>query len=214
MNKSGFDGFVGFWHNPSEIPMDSTFDIDKAVAAAAYLAKRCRDKRISIFLLLKMMYEAERQALAKWHRPITGDSFASMKKGPVLSRTYDLIKGTVSSANSDMVKWSKYFSPRAGNNIKLIAEPDLDVLSQRETAVLEQSLQKIAALVKKKGLISDALHEEWPEWQDPSKYGRGSIPLSLEDVLSEVLEDESEIEKTVQEIRAVSSAKAALQINA
>src|SRR5438045_2130727 len=156
--------------------MDFVFDIDKAVAAAAYLVKKCRNREISIFLLLKIMYAAERDALAKWHRPITGDSFASMKRGPVLSRTYDLIKGTVSSTNSDMIKWSQLFSARAGNNIRLISEPDLDVLSEREVSVLDQAIREISELIKEKGLISDALHERWPEWKDPYRYGRGSIP--------------------------------------
>lgn len=192
--------------------MDFVFDIDKAVAAAAYLTKKHR-REVSVFLLLKMMYAAERDALAKWHRPITGDSFASMKKGPILSRTYDLIKGTVSSTNSDMVKWSKHFSARAGNNIKLIVEPDFDVLSKIEIEALEEAARKIAALIRRKGLIADTLHEEWPEWKNPVNYGRGSLPLSLEDVLSEIIEDESELEKIVHEIRAVSSAKAALQVS-
>jgi hypothetical protein len=189
------------------------FDIDKAIASAAYITKRC-DEQLSIFILLKMMYGAERIALATWHRPITGDSFASMKKGPVLSRTYDLIKGQVANTNSDMTKWSTYFSPREGNKIKLIAEPDFGVLSQLENEALETSIQEVAALIKSHGLIADELHKKWPEWQDPSKYGRGSIPLSLEDVLSEVVDDESEVERIVLEIRAVASAKSALQVAA
>lgn len=188
------------------------FDIDKAVAAAAYLTKRCGGE-ISIFFLLKMMYGAERRALTEWHRPITGDSFASMRKGPVLSRTYDLIKGHVPNSNSDMAKWSKHFSPRDGNKIKLIAEPDLDFLSQREIEALEKSALEIAELVEKQGLIAETLHKLWPEWRDPSTKGRGSVPLSLEEVLSEIVEDESEIERIVIEIRAVSSAKAALQVS-
>lgn len=187
------------------------FDIDKAVASAAYITKRC-DETLSIFILLKMMYGAERDALATWHRPITGDSFASMKKGPILSRTYDLIKGEVSKTNSDMVKWLQHFSPREGNKIKLILEPEFGVLSQLETEVLDKSINGIAALIKDHGLIAEKLHEQWPEWRDPTKYGRGSIPLSLEEVLSEVVEDESEIERIVLEIRAVASAKSALQI--
>lgn len=193
--------------------MDFVFDIDKAVAAAGYLASRCKDRTVSIFVLLKMMYGAERDALATWHRPITGDSFASMKKGPILSRLYDLMKGAIPVSNSDMVKWSKHFSPRVGNNVKLIAEADLDFLSQREIEALECSLRAIAELIQAEGLIADALHKRWPEWKDPAQYGRGSIPLTLEEVLSEVLEDESAIDTIVSEIRAVSSAKAALQVS-
>jgi hypothetical protein len=192
--------------------MDFVFDIDKAVASAAYIAK-LNGNATSVFILIKTMYAAEREALATWHRPITGDSFASMKKGPVLSRTYNLIKGEVSSTNSDMVKWSKHFSPRIGNEIKLVSEPDFDFLSGREIDVLKKSHAEIKKLIEEKGLIADTLHEMWPEWQDPAEFGCGSFPLSLEDVLAEVVEDESEIDEIVSEIRAVSSAKAALQVS-
>ena len=40
------------------------FDIDKAVAAAAYVTRKKRGRRISIFELLKTMYAGEREALA------------------------------------------------------------------------------------------------------------------------------------------------------
>jgi Protein of unknown function (DUF4065) len=196
--------------------MDFVFDIDKAIASAAYITKRC-DENLTIFVLLKMMYAAERDALANWQRPIAGDSFASLPKGPILSRTYDLIKSGVANTNSDMVKWSKYFSPRCGrgnNQIKLIAEPDLSVLSQLENESLERAISEVAALIKQHGLIAEELHKKWPEWQDPSKYGRGAIPLSLHEVLSEVIDDESEIERIILEIRAVASAKSALQVAA
>jgi hypothetical protein len=38
------------------------FNIDKAVAAAAYVTRRKQGRRISIFELLKTMYAAERVA--------------------------------------------------------------------------------------------------------------------------------------------------------
>jgi uncharacterized phage-associated protein len=193
--------------------VDFVFDIDKTVASAAYLTKK-NGNQISVFILLKMMYGAERDALAKWRRPITGDSFASMKKGPVLCRTCDLIKGSVANTNSDMIKWSKHFSPQVIDKIKLLADPEFGVLSQLEIEALQESASAIADLIKQHGLIADTLHERWPEWEDPSKYGRGSIPLSLEDVLSEVIEDDAEVERIILEIRAVSSAKAALQVSA
>src|SRR5437868_4823341 len=132
--------------------MDFPFDIDKAAAAAGYVTKRAGGK-ISGFLLLKVMNGAERSALAKWQRPITGDSFVSMKKGPVLSRTYDLIKGSVLNTNSDMQKWSKHFSPRIGHNIELLEPPSVECLSPREIEVLEKSVKEISALIKTKGLI-------------------------------------------------------------
>jgi hypothetical protein len=183
------------------------FDIDKTVAAAAYLAKKSGG-RVSIFVLLKMLYSGDRQALIKWHRPITGDSFCSMKSGIVLSRTYDLIKGEVLNDNSDMVKWSKHFSPRAGNYISLAADPDFDFLSDREREVLDNSFEEVTELIRKHGKIKDVLHEIWPEWKDP---GDGSIRLDPMDILSQIVDNDDELERIRLEIQAVQDAKAALQ---
>lgn len=199
------NGKLYAWH------VDSVFDIDKTVAAAGYLAKRCGGK-IEIFVLLKMMYAAEREALVGWHRPITGDSFASLPKGPILSRTYNLIKNEVLSTNSDMVKWARHFSPRVGFEIKLISAPDFDSLSKLEIDALERSARGIAALIKKHGKIAEILHQQWPEWKDPQSLGKLSIPLTLKEILTEVIEDEGDVDRIVSEIQAVSSAKAALQV--
>ena len=49
---------------------------------------------------------AEREALASWHRPITGDNFCSLAKGVVLSRTYNLIKGESRPMRGDTLRTS------------------------------------------------------------------------------------------------------------
>jgi len=56
------------------------------------------------------------------------------------------------------------------------------------------------------------LHKLWPEWKNPEGTGRKSIPLTPEDVLNEVIDDEDEAERVGREIEAVQSAKAALQV--
>jgi hypothetical protein len=195
--------------------MDLVFDIDKAVAAASHLSKKFGKvgDPVSTFMLIKCMYAAERIALEKWHRPITGDRFFSLKKGPILSRTYRLIKHEVLSTNSEMMKWSKHFSARQGHFVFLIEEPDYDFLSEREIEALDQAFEQITSLEKKHGLIADILHKQWPEWKDPSDFGKGSIPLTLDEILSELLEDDGEVRVVADEIRSVSSAKAALQVS-
>src|SRR5438105_4797989 len=165
------------------------FDIDKAVAAAAYLTRK-KGRHISIFELLKMMYAAEREALTTWHRPITGDSFCSMRKGIVLRRTYNLIKGEVMATNSDMVKWSQHFSLRDGNAIRLLVDADYDYLSDREKEALDKGFALITELIERHGLIADVLHKQWPEWRDPEGTGQGSLPLEPEDVLGQTIEEE------------------------
>ena len=191
------------------------FDIDKTVAAAGYLANKS-GRRISVIDLLKMMYDAERTALLGWHRPITGDSFASLPKGIILSRTYNLIKGEVLNTNSDMAKWSQYFSPRDNNEITLVSEPDYDFLSQREKEALDKAFNEITELLRRhgRGNIAHVLHKLWPEWKDPEKTcGKKSMPLELKEILSQFIEDDEEIDRVALEIQSVQSAKAALQTN-
>lgn len=188
------------------------FDIDKTVASAAYLVRK-QGGAISIFELLKMMYAAEREALTAWHRPITGDNFCSMPKGIVLSRTYNLIKGEIMGTNSDMVKWFKHFSPREGNTIRLISEPDYDFLSERERKALDNAFDQITTLIKKHGRIADVLHAQWPEWKDPQGTGKRSIPLAPKDVLAETIDDEDEIDHILMEVQSVQSARSSLQTN-
>lgn len=191
------------------------FDIDKTVAAAAYLAQKSGG-RVSIIDLLKMMYDAERTALLEWHRPITGDGFASLPKGIILRQTYNLIKREIMSTESDMVKWSQYFSERDGNYIQLVGEPDYDFLSVREREALDKGFDEITELLRRHGRkhIAAVLHELWPEWKDPEKTcGKRSMPLELNDILSELFEDENEAQKICLEIESVQSAKAALQTN-
>jgi len=191
------------------------FDIDKTVAAAAFLARKSGG-RVSIIDLLKMMYDAERTALFEWHRPITGDSFASLPKGIILRRTYNLIKQEIMGTESDMLKWSQHFSPRDGNYITVIAEPDYDFLSDREREALDKAFNEITELIRRhgRGNIADVLHTLWPEWKDPEKTcGKRSMPLELNEILSELIDDENEVEKICLEIDSVQSAKAALQTN-
>jgi hypothetical protein len=162
---------------------------------------------------MKMLYAAERTALREWHRSITGDKFFSMKKGPVLTRTYDLIRRVVPRKNSDMVKWDQFFSVPKNNFFMVKTYPESDFLSQQETEALDQGFDLIGKFVMTNGSIAeDHLHSLWPEWKDPSQLGAASVPIELEDILSEIIEDEDEVKRVASEIAAVNSAKSALQV--
>ena len=122
----------------------------------------------------------------EWHRPITGDSFASLPKGIILSRTYNLIKSEVMSTESDMVTWSKYFSARDGNYVGLISEPDFDYLSMREREALDKGFDEITELLRKHGRkdIAEVCIIFGPNGKDPKKTcGKGSMPLELNEIL-------------------------------
>lgn len=83
--------------------MNFPFNFAKTLQAAGVLLGFAND-RMEYMRLLKLLYIADREILAETNRPITGDRVVAMKHGPVLSRTYDIIKGE--SAWSS--EWSEY----------------------------------------------------------------------------------------------------------
>jgi len=193
--------------------MSLTFDIDKTVAAAAYIAEK-QGGRICTIDLLKMLYAAERVALKGWCRPITGDRFSCLPKGIILSRTYSLINQDILSSESDMAKWAEHFSKRSGNDVVLQKKPDYDFLSKRELDALDEAYIEVSELLKEHGRlnIAEVLHQRWPEWKDPEKTcGKKSMPLDVSEILSVLIEDEDKLNKVLLDIQSVHSAKAALQ---
>ncbi len=61
---------------------------------------------MSYMKLIKLLYLADREALARWGRPITTDSYVSMKHGPVLSEVLNLITDPL----SDQTFWARHIS--------------------------------------------------------------------------------------------------------
>ena len=70
--------------------MNVQFDKTKALNALLYVANRIQRK--DFHKIFKIIYFAERQHLADWGRPITGDTYIAMEAGPVPSRIYAMLK--------------------------------------------------------------------------------------------------------------------------
>jgi uncharacterized phage-associated protein len=156
-------------------PMPLDFDIKKAIAAVAFLLQQ-QGEQLDMFLGLKMLYIADKNALIHWGKTITGDSFISMKQGPVLSRIYDLFKGTAKDKKSQQ-EWNAFFSQKVNNAIHLLKPVDIGVLSQREKEILEKSRQEILSCAPWE--VADWLHQICPEWQDPKGSSRPIDPALI-----------------------------------
>ena len=162
------------------------FDIRKAIAAVAFLAQR-EGGELDMFLSLKMLYLADKEALIRWGKTITGDAFVSMPKGPVLSKTYNLFKGEDWSAYQ--AEWDSVFSERVNNSIRVLKEVDIDLLSEREMEVLENARRRIHEVAPWQ--VADWLHQTCPEWSDP----HGSLaPIDPATILRNAGKTDSEIE--------------------
>ncbi|MGO4213848.1 Panacea domain-containing protein [Terriglobus sp. 2YAB30_2] len=150
------------------------FDEQKATEAAAYLL-RLRGGRMSYLKLIKLLYLADREALARWGFSISNDAHYSMPHGPVVSHTYNLMIDEV-----DKPFWSQYITPPLGNyEIELTAaECPTDKLSRAEEKLLSEIFDKYGRMTRWQ--LRDFSHT-LPEWHDPDG---SSAAISTREILA------------------------------
>ncbi len=160
------------------------FHPEKAVQAAAFLLQQ-HGEPMKYLGLLKMLYLADRVALAQMEQPITGDRYVSMDYGPVLSGVYDLIKGI--AVEDALPLWSTFISQRENNLVSLLGEPGDGDLCEEEEEILHQVYDTF-------GQLDPFEIAEWtddlPEWQDPAG---SAIPIVVEEILKNLGKSDAEI---------------------
>lgn len=161
------------------------FNSIKTTQAAAYLLRRHKG-RMSKGILIKLLYLADRELLAKRGQPLTGDQPVSMENGPVLSKTYDLMKG---AALEDRAYWEQYVSDarKGESEIMLKQQAGTDQLSKSELDTLEAIDHRFGKFSWKE-LV--AFCHTLPEWKDP---GKSSNLIFIEKVLEAIGKSKEEI---------------------
>lgn len=171
---------------------------------AAYLLKK-QGGRMAYLKLLKLLYLVERQAMAKWGEPISGDSFVSMPQGPVLSQTYDLIKNDSTSPWCHLIKGDSNWEVSLVHEISI---DDLDELSPAEIKIIDQVFEEFGKMSRFE--IVKYTHDNCKEWQDP--HG-SSYPIKPESVYRAMGKNENQVKKLLKkysEQRQLESLKAQL----
>lgn len=180
------------------------FNEAKTTQATALLLKENGGK-MNYMKIIKLLYLADREALSRWARPITGDSYVSMDNGPVLSKVLDKIN---SGRNPSGIKpyWHKYISSPEGYKIKLLKrEPRFDELSKREKELLLSIFEKYKEYDQWQ--MVKICHDTLPEWRDPEGT---SIPIRIEDILREVNKTEKDISLIEEEVANLNYVRAIL----
>lgn len=161
---------------------------------------------MSYMKLLKLLYLVDREALLRWGRPVSTDRYVSMDRGPVLSKTLDII----SEGAEDHVgrTWAEYISPLLGDHeVELLRkDPPRDELSRAEEKLIGEIFEKFGRLTRWQ--IVDHVHT-LPEWIDP--HG-GAISIEYRDILRAGNKTEIEIESILQELRNIAHLQDCLQI--
>lgn len=154
--------------------MKVRFNERKATQIAAIILKE-KGGKMDLIDLMKLIYCVDRKALLKWRWPLTGDRYAALKRGMLLSHTYDLAKGDFALPTF----WSQYILHGEMHELRLAGDPGFDELSEEELDLIKEALNEFAG-VGRSEMIED-IHHKLPEWSDP---GNSSITIPYEQVLT------------------------------
>lgn len=173
--------------------MRMRFNEAKATQAAARLLRN-RGGQMSYMKLIKLLYLADREALARWGRPISTDTYVAMKHGPVLSQVLNLI----TEPFSDDTFWAKHISEPEHFSVTLKADPAGDLLSEAEDELLDETSKKFGHL--NRWTLVEMVHK-FPEWKDPQG---SALPIEYGDILKAQNKNQDEIRVIESELNALS----------
>lgn len=169
------------------------FDEQKVSQMAAHFLN-LRGGAMSYLKLMKLLYLSDRKAMDVWGESMSGDCFVSMKHGPVLSQTYELITGM---AFPDDTAWNEWIESKANYEVSLrkkdLQRQHLDELSNSEIAVLDDIFKEFGHY--RRFDLADYTHEHCKEWQDP--HG-SSFPIKPETIFRALGKTEVEIDALLQ----------------
>jgi uncharacterized phage-associated protein len=174
------------------------FNEKKTTQVAAILIAK-HGGEVNYTKLIKLLYLVDREALARWHRPVTGDHYVSMKNGPVLSRTYDLINYAPDPDFTTV--WYDYIEKKAFD-VALKKTPATDELSKAELNLLEEIYERYKN--KDWREMIRVCHDICTEWKHP---GDTSVPIRVNDILSELRKTREEIADLEEEITNINYVK-------
>jgi uncharacterized phage-associated protein len=144
---------------------------EKKATQAAALLLQMGGGTANGYVLLKLLYLSDRKSLIEIGRTISADRMYSLPDGPVPSNAYDHIR-----YSGDY--WGKYISGRYGHDVKLIADPGTEDLSEYECRVLKDIYSEFGKYSY--GQMWAYSHTKLPEHKDPKG---SSIPIDPFEIL-------------------------------
>lgn len=109
------------------------FDYRKAAQATACLLRREKNRLMSCYRLLTILYVADREAVRTAGRPILGGRYVATDRGPSHSAMLDLLNG----ADVQSPDWSKMFR-RDRYDVEMVSDPGAGELSKHEIEIINR----------------------------------------------------------------------------
>lgn len=151
--------------------------------------------------LLKLLYMADREALAKRGIPIVGGRVAALDNGPLHCTIYDLIKGE----HEDAETWATYFK-NEGYVVVALDEPHRGELSPFEIRILTSMSEQHRTLDTWE--VVEETHR-FPEWKEAHTPG-SSRTIPAEKILEAVGAPPEAIAAVIEEAEAHAKFRRAL----
>jgi len=174
------------------------FDERSAAQAAAHLLDAIGGE-MPYLKLIKLMYLAERRSLADDGYSITGDRIISMPRGPVLSRTLDLIRARNHASGAE---WPKYVTIPEDYSVRSTGESCRDGLSDYDCDLLEEVAREFGHWTEWE--LVEHTHA-LPEWRDP---GGSSAEIDPAEIMRIAGHTEDSISAVEEQLAAERSFKA------
>lgn len=171
------------------------FNERKVAQMAAFLLDR-RGGRMAHLKLMKLLYLADRESMARFGAPISGDHIVAMPHGPVLSMTLNYMDGDVESSPGG---WEDWISDKDDHEVSLrkpVTREGLDELSDADVDTLEAAWNQFGGMSRWE--IRDYTHT-LPEWQDPKG---SSLPIPYQKVFHALGRTFPEAEELASRIEA------------
>jgi Protein of unknown function (DUF4065) len=167
----------------NEKPSTLQFNEKRSTQAAARILRQAGG-RLPYMMLIKFMYLADREALLRWGTPITGDTYRSMRYGPVLSQTLNLITEEMPDSEVAASFWRQHIQQQ-GYDVLLVKDPQPDELSAADEKVVDEVFAEFYAKYKElhsdRFMFCEYLHSILPEYKTAER-GQ-AFPLDHHDIL-------------------------------
>lgn len=181
-------------------------DTQKLTEIVAYILTR-NDGVMDYYNLIKECYIADRMSVAKTGYAMTGDSYVSMNRGPVLKNLYSFIKNKYTDADRQHL-WNQIFST-SDHKIKLLKnDVPHSKLSRCDTNILNEVCQRFYKYSYVQ--MRDYSHSEgvFPEWQ-PVERGEEK-PIPMENIMKALNFNDEDIHILINEHLSYEQEKSAL----
>ena len=171
------------------------FNIEKLIQACNYLVKK-NNFSLDYIKLIKLLYLADKESLKLSLKTITGDTYVSMKNGPVLSKLYDLIKGKYRK-EYDQYLWNSRFIKDGYGLVAVTDRIPQSELSAFEMQILDQVYGKFENTDTQEMICY--VHNNCPVWKHPEG---SSIPIQPKEILESIGKSPEEIDWILAETQA------------